>query len=360
MFCDAFYVYMATLKCIVKSLNSCSGIPLDEKRVRLHKRARDVSTSCLQALYNNVLGEPGPLGLRPRKSRSLADMSQMMFSQAKAESPYFNPQYSVLEEQSDSKSHINDFIKDDSRTTFSGFYEPGHPCATSSISNKMETRDSFGRTLDFYSQDTPSPCSVEELASGNPSLSCDALFDKEITNFIPQFFDNDSQSSAASDEQSIISRGNSLCCLLQQNTVGGMVWSLDSGKRRADSTQHSTSPPPVVKLEVEEPLDEKHVRLHKRIRDASTSCEQALYNNVLGEPRLLGLRPRKSRSLADMSQMMLSQANAGAIPFTAYSNKIQWAEWSGLRIPASVELIPPSTRLRLLGGEIGSGGIQEF
>ncbi|KAG6527408.1 hypothetical protein ZIOFF_009507 [Zingiber officinale] len=90
-----------------------------------------------------------------------------------------------------------------------------------------------------------------------------------------------------------------------------MVWSSDSGKRRADSTQHSTPPPPAVKLEVEEPLDEKRVRLHKRIRDAITSCEQALYNNVLGEPRLLGLHPRKSRSLADMSQMMLSQANAG-------------------------------------------------
>ncbi|KAG6523586.1 hypothetical protein ZIOFF_013447 [Zingiber officinale] len=254
----------------------------DEKRVCLHKRIRDASTSCEQALYNNVLGELGPLGLRPRKSRSLADMIQMMLSQANAESPYFNPQYSVLDDQSDSKSHINDFIKDDSRTTFSDFYEPGPPCATSSISNKTETRDSFGRTLDFDSQDTTSPSSVEELASGNTSLSCDALFDKEITDFIPQFFDNDSQSSAASDEQSIISRGNSLCCLLQQNTVGGMVWSSDSGKRRAVSTQHSTPPPPAVKLEVEEPLDEKHVRLHKRIRDASTSCEQDLYNNVLG------------------------------------------------------------------------------
>ncbi|KAG6527410.1 hypothetical protein ZIOFF_009509 [Zingiber officinale] len=528
--------------------------PLDEKRVRLHKRIRDASTSCEQALYNNVLGNLGPLGLRPRKSRSLDDMSQMMLSQANAcktlcftslkgsevgeqsdfsaslsslrkikasnfppsllrigtrkcvsryegdlvakcyfakhklvwevlegrlkckikfhcsliaikevifegahgtldivlarpplffrvtdpqlrkhtptltiadffspvhlarrdkldnvlqpkdvnimmqvlgsrsryvkglgslpklstslsknfeilincdaqlkllsqqpdiilESPYFNPQYSVLEDQSDSKSHINDFIKDDSRTNFSGFYEPGPPCTTSSISNRIETRDSVGKTLDFESQDTTSPSSVEELASGHTSLSCDALFDKEKTDFIPHFFDNDSQSSAASDEQSIISRGNSLCCILQQNTVGGMVWTSDSGKRRADSTQHSTPPPPAVKLEVEEPLDEKRVRLHMRIRDVSTSCEQALYNNVLGDLGRLGLRPRKSRFLADMSQMMLSQANAGAIPFAAYSSEIQWAEWFGLRIPTSAELIPTSTRLCLLGGE---------
>ncbi|KAG6523583.1 hypothetical protein ZIOFF_013444 [Zingiber officinale] len=59
----------------------------------------------------------------------------------------------------------------------------------------METRDSFGRTLDFDSQDTTSPSSVEELASGNTSLSCNALFDKEITDFIPQFFDNDSHTT---------------------------------------------------------------------------------------------------------------------------------------------------------------------
>ncbi|KAG6495971.1 hypothetical protein ZIOFF_043808 [Zingiber officinale] len=81
---------------------------------------------------------------------------------------------------------------------------------------------------------------------------------------------------------------------------GGMVWSLDSSKRRVYSTPHSAPPPPAMKLEVEEPLDEKHVRLHKRARDVSTSYEQALYNNVLGEPGPLGLRPRKSPSLADM------------------------------------------------------------
>lgn len=84
------------------------------------------------------------------------------------ESPYFDPQYSALEDQSDSKSHINDVIKDDSGTTFSDFYEPGSPCATSSISNKTETRDSFRRTPDFDSQGTPSPC------SGN-KISCDTI-----------------------------------------------------------------------------------------------------------------------------------------------------------------------------------------
>ncbi|XP_042410380.1 uncharacterized protein LOC121999815 [Zingiber officinale] len=137
-------------------------------------------------------------------------------------SPYFDSQYSVLEGKSDFKSHINDVIKDDSKTTFSGFYEPGPPCATSSISNKTETQDSFWRTPAFDSQCTPSPCSVEELASGNTSLPRDALFNEE--DFISQLLDFGFQPpSAASDEQSNIPKVNSRCCLLQQDTVAGMM-----------------------------------------------------------------------------------------------------------------------------------------
>ncbi|KAG6491451.1 hypothetical protein ZIOFF_052802 [Zingiber officinale] len=128
----------------------------------------------------------------------------------------------ILEGESDFKSHINDVIKDDSKTTFSGLYEPDPSCATSSISNKTETQDSFWRTPAFDSQCTPSPCSVEELSSGNTSLPCDALFNKE--DFILQFLDIDSQSpSAASDEQSIIPKVNSRCCLLQQDTMASMT-----------------------------------------------------------------------------------------------------------------------------------------
>ncbi|KAG6518582.1 hypothetical protein ZIOFF_022062 [Zingiber officinale] len=188
---------------------------------------------------------------------------------------------------------------------------------------------------------------VEELASGNTSLPCDALFDKEITDFIAQFFDNDSQSSAqagvGSDDEPYSTlevelsflefliippplflrnssrRSKRKSCgeaaelgvqgFLLWISSGGMVWSSDSGKRRANSTPHSTPPPPTVKLEVEEPLDEKRVRLHKRARDMSTSCEQV-------DPSLsllimfVSLSPRKSPSLADMIQMMLSQAKA--------------------------------------------------
>ncbi|XP_042415550.1 uncharacterized protein LOC122004781 [Zingiber officinale] len=63
---------------------------------------------------------------------------------------------------------------------------------------------------------------IEELASKNTPLPCDALFNKE--DFILQFLDIDSQSpSAASDEQSIIPKVNSRCCPLPQDTVASMT-----------------------------------------------------------------------------------------------------------------------------------------
>ncbi|WOL13885.1 hypothetical protein Cni_G22665 [Canna indica] len=197
------------------------------------------------------------------------------------ESPYFESQYSVFEDQGDSKSHILD-VKDDCGATFSGLCEPSSPCATSSISNKSEVRDSFGRAPDFESQDTPSPCSgievrsteentsketetrgrnwwdqlklsglrgsmsmtdlvnhiSEQMGSGNPSLSSGALPNKEILEDIAQYLLNDSQSYAASDEKSIISRVNSLCCLLQKDTVAGAAQNSqvnDTADARADA-----------------------------------------------------------------------------------------------------------------------------
>ncbi|KAG6523577.1 hypothetical protein ZIOFF_013438 [Zingiber officinale] len=237
--------------------------PLDEKRVRLHKRVRDASTSCEQALYNNVLREPGPLGLYPRKSRSLADMIQMMLSQAKAGKTicFTSSKGSEVGEQSDFSA---------SSSSLSKIKASNFPTSLLSI-----------RTWECVSR-----------YEGDLEAKC--------------YFTKHKHSSAATNEQSIISRGNSLCCLLQQNTVSGMVWSSNSNKHRADSTQHLAPPPTTVKLEVEEPLNEKRVCLHKRVRDASTSCEHALYNNVLGELGPLGLYPRKSWSLADMIQIMLS------------------------------------------------------
>ncbi|CAL9043779.1 unnamed protein product, partial [Musa banksii] len=173
------------------------------------------------------------------------------------DSPYFEPQYSVFEDHSDSKSHILDGSKEDCGATFSGFCESGSPCATSSLSNKSEVRDSFGRTPDFDPQDTPSPCSGNEISSSiNPSLPSDALPDKEVLEDIAQYLLNDSQCSATSDEQSIISRVNSLCCLLQKDNRTGTTQNSqtkDSAEAQVDAGSDDelvdAAQPPITRKE---------------------------------------------------------------------------------------------------------------
>ncbi|RZS23002.1 hypothetical protein BHM03_00055844 [Ensete ventricosum] len=63
----------------------------------------------------------------------------------------------------------------------------------------------------------------EQMTSVNPSLPSDALPNKEVLEDIAQYLLNDSQSAATSDEQSIISRVNSLCCLLQKDNIIGTM-----------------------------------------------------------------------------------------------------------------------------------------
>ncbi|KAG6495958.1 hypothetical protein ZIOFF_043795 [Zingiber officinale] len=204
--------------------------PLDEKHVRLHKRARDVSTSYEQALYNNVLWEPGPLG------------KTLCFTSSKG---------SKVGEQSDFSA---------SSSSLSKIKASNFPSSLLRIWT--------WECVSSYEGDLVAKCYlakhklVWEVLEGGLKSKIEFYW-SDITAIKVVFFE-------------------------------------DSSKRRADSTPHSAPPPPAMKLEVEEPLDEKHVRLHKRARDVSTSYEQALYNNVLGEHGPLGLRPRKSPSLANM------------------------------------------------------------
>ncbi|URE05580.1 hypothetical protein MUK42_20930 [Musa troglodytarum] len=98
-----------------------------------------------------------------------------------------------------------------------------------------------------------------------------------------------------------------------------MVQLPDAGKRRVDSAPEAAA----VKLEIEDPLDDEHGPLNKRSKDANPPNQQgvirtsdpallqAMYYNVLEEPGPLGLRLRKSPSLADLIQMRLSQAKSG-------------------------------------------------
>ncbi|XP_028793973.1 uncharacterized protein LOC114749619 [Neltuma alba] len=60
-------------------------------------------------------------------------------------------------------------------------------------------------------------CLSEQITSGNPTLSIGRPEYKDILEDITQHLLNDNQVTAASDEKSLMSRVNSLCCLLQKD-----------------------------------------------------------------------------------------------------------------------------------------------
>lgn len=182
------------------------------------------------------------------------------------ESPYFEPKGSIFEDPDDTRSPGHDQVSGDYMRTFPGFRDGSSPSAAQSSSSKSELQDSVGRTPDHFSRDTPSPSSVmdscavednrnrateqskrlnhlnqlkvpglrpsmsisdlvshlghcisEQMTSGNPLFS-DGLQNENMLEEISQYLLSDSQHAPTSDEQSVMSRVNSLCCLLQKDT----------------------------------------------------------------------------------------------------------------------------------------------
>ncbi|XP_077215370.1 uncharacterized protein LOC143849944 isoform X2 [Tasmannia lanceolata] len=186
------------------------------------------------------------------------------------DSPYFEARRSVFEEQDESKCHELDHLKSDYVSTFSGFQDAKSPCAAQSSSTMNEIQEPVISTQDTMSRGTPPSsvmdsqandqnqssgmeelkkpglwdqfkvpalrtsmsvndlvshighCISEQMTTGNPLSSEEQSAGKGMLDEIAQFLLSDSQFSSASDEQpimsqSLMSRVNSLCCLLQKD-----------------------------------------------------------------------------------------------------------------------------------------------
>ncbi|XP_077223222.1 ATP-dependent DNA helicase isoform X2 [Tasmannia lanceolata] len=184
------------------------------------------------------------------------------------DSPYFESKASVFEDQDESKCHDFDHLKSDYVPTFPAFRDAASPCAAQSTSSMSERRGLVSRAPDAISRGTPSPSSVmdsraieengnskmgelkepnhwdqfkvplalrtsmsmsdlvnhigncisEQMTSDNPHFSGEGLRGKDMLDEITQYLFSDSQFSSASDEQSLMTRVNSLCCLLQKDS----------------------------------------------------------------------------------------------------------------------------------------------
>ncbi|KAF8400480.1 hypothetical protein HHK36_013778 [Tetracentron sinense] len=182
------------------------------------------------------------------------------------ESPYFEPGASIFEDPDESKCHGFEPLKSDHGSIFSGSQDVASPSAAQSSSSKSELLDPVGRVPEYLSWETPSPSSVmddcaieekgsseaeeqkglshwdqlklpglhpsismtdlvshighcisEQRTSGNPLFSGEGLQNSDMLEEITHYLLSDSQFTSASDEQSLMSRVNSLCCLLQKD-----------------------------------------------------------------------------------------------------------------------------------------------
>ncbi|XP_050232620.1 uncharacterized protein LOC126681197 [Mercurialis annua] len=65
-------------------------------------------------------------------------------------------------------------------------------------------------------------CISEQITTGNPTISDNNTKNNDILEEITQYLLSDSQLTSTSDEQSLMSRVNSLCCLLQKDPTSAL------------------------------------------------------------------------------------------------------------------------------------------
>ncbi|KAK4395483.1 hypothetical protein Sango_1702600 [Sesamum angolense] len=214
------------------------------------------------------------------------------------DSPYFEPRISVLDDQNEDNSELD--LNRERSPSFFSLKDAASPSGAQTSSSKIDP-DASGRSLESYRQETPSPCSestnypetrllirvlrdtwtVEDIKNGgmeqlkvlsnweqirvpvlrssmsmsdlvshlenriseqgsssNPTLSSEEWEGLQILDDINRYLFSDTQNMPDSDEKSLMSRVNSLCCLLQKDTaVDAIVQSKSDNYQDTSSVQ---------------------------------------------------------------------------------------------------------------------------
>ncbi|KAA8540565.1 hypothetical protein F0562_024516 [Nyssa sinensis] len=194
------------------------------------------------------------------------------------ESPYFEPKISVFDDSNE--------LNDGEGHSFFDLRDAASPSGAQSSSSKIEQQDSVGRPREHFPRETPSPSSVmdthaieeirisraeelkrlsdhdqikvpglhpsismsdlvsqiehrisEQRSSNNFILSSEERESLEILEEISKCLFSETQLASTSDEQCIMSRVNSLCCLLQKDSlaVQNSQFKSDSGPDITDN-----------------------------------------------------------------------------------------------------------------------------
>ncbi|KAL5547591.1 hypothetical protein UlMin_002822 [Ulmus minor] len=173
-------------------------------------------------------------------------------------SPYFEARTPVFLDLEESKGHGVDQMENGIGSSISGFQDVASPSTLSS--SLTLDQDSLGMGLENRSREAPSPSSgnsssetansretknwdqikvpgihpsmsmsdlmnhignaiSEQITSVNPSSANQQTDVNDILEDVAQYLLNDNQLATASDEKSLMSRVNSLCCLLQKDPI---------------------------------------------------------------------------------------------------------------------------------------------
>ncbi|KAI3455161.1 hypothetical protein Pfo_011824 [Paulownia fortunei] len=276
------------------------------------------------------------------------------------DSPYFEPRISVLDDQNEDNSEFD--LNSEGSPSFFSLKDATSPSGAQSSSSKND-QDSLCRHSESYPRETPSPCSaaretltVEEIkncgieqltalsnweqirvpglrssmsmsdlvshlehriseqgASNSPTLSSEEWEGLQILEDINRCLFSDIQNMPDSDEKSLMSRVNSLCCLLQKDTaVGSNVQSKSDNsqdisvvQKRADESNNIGASTSGNKVE------ENYSILHDQSNDisahnqsASMSRKDSVGDLLLNLPRIASL----PQFLFNMSEDLENQA----------------------------------------------------
>ncbi|KAK3011864.1 hypothetical protein RJ639_010525 [Escallonia herrerae] len=259
------------------------------------------------------------------------------------ESPYFEPRISVFDDSNDSNNGYD--LSSEERPAIFDLQDPASPSGAQSSSSKHEQQDFVGR--EHFPQETPSPSSVmdtcmieairsrgaEELkglsswdnikvpgihpsmsmsdlvshlehqisehrTSNNAALSSDEREGLEFLEEISRFLFTDSQNASTSDEKSIMSRVNSLCCLLQKDPPSGQGLPVrsDNGAditkldKRIDETYTGTASAGGIKLSEDCPVPEGQSNDVSGLKQATgMSRKDSVGELLLNLPRIASL-----------------------------------------------------------------------
>ncbi|XP_057767763.1 uncharacterized protein LOC130988032 isoform X2 [Salvia miltiorrhiza] len=187
--------------------------------------------------------------------------------ETKLESPYFEPRIPVFDDQSENNNEFD--LNREGSPSFFSLQDTASPSGPQSSSSKNDV-DVLGRHSESYPRETPSPSSamgtltvediknsridqlkefsnwdqikapglnssmsmsdlvshlenriLEQGTSDNPTLSSEEWESLQILDGIKRCLFSETQHLPASDEKSLMSRVDSLCCLLQKDAPAG-------------------------------------------------------------------------------------------------------------------------------------------